>query len=141
MEIITTCSALNPEILPPSERAAYYHSLRVHLQVTQWKHLDIGILSADAWGWSMQDGMFLPIKTDIDPAPEWLLNYVRCKCKATSRNPCSTQMCSCRKNGLKCVMACNGCHGEDCDNKSGDMENNETESDDDFERNIFDIFD
>ena len=139
MDIITTCSALNPENLPPSERAAYYHSLRVHLQVSQWKHLDIHILPSDEWGWSLQDGMFLPVKTDIKPAPEWLLNYVRCKCKTTSKNQCGTQSCSCRKNGLECVTACSGFHGELCNNKS---ELKEIESDeDDFERNIFDIFD
>ena len=49
MEIIATCYALNPEILPPSERATYYHSLRVHLQVSQWKQLDIHIVPADEW--------------------------------------------------------------------------------------------
>ena len=27
----------------------------------------------------------VPIKTDIDPAPEWLLNFVRCKCKTHQR--------------------------------------------------------
>ena len=89
----------------------------------------------------MQDGMLLPIKTDIKPASKWLLNFFHCKCKLTSRNQCGTQSCSCRKNGLKCVTACNGCHGEECNNKSDDVEQNETESDNDFERNIFDMFD
>ena len=32
-------SKIKPEILPPKERAAHFHCLRVYLQVTQWKHL------------------------------------------------------------------------------------------------------
>ena len=32
-------TAIASQSLPPTERATYYHSLRVHLQVTQWKTL------------------------------------------------------------------------------------------------------
>ena len=31
--VTTTLSPLEPSLLPPTQRAAYYHSLRVHLQV------------------------------------------------------------------------------------------------------------
>ena len=31
---------LEPEKMPPKERSAYYHGLRVHLQVIEWKVLD-----------------------------------------------------------------------------------------------------
>ena len=54
--------------------------------------------------------------TDLAAAPDSLLKFVRCKCKLTSKNPCSTSICSCRKNGLKCVTACGDCHGEVCSN-------------------------
>ena len=37
----------------------------------------------------------------------------------TSKNQCGTNVCSCKKNGLKCMSACGGCHGEDCNNKAG----------------------
>ena len=50
--------------------------------------------------------------TDLDAAPDSLLKFVRCKCKLSSKNPCSTNVCSWCKNGLKCVMACGDCHGE-----------------------------
>ena len=56
METIATCLTLEPEKLPPSERASYYHSLRVHLQICQWKYLDIHVLQAEEWGWSIQGG-------------------------------------------------------------------------------------
>ena len=54
--------------------------------------------------------------TDLEAAPENLLKFVRCKCKLTSRNPCGTNLCSCHKNGLKCVAACGDCRGEGCNN-------------------------
>ena len=58
----------------------------------------------------------MPVITDLIPAPENLLKFVQCKCKLTSRNPCGTNTCSCRKNGLKCVSACGDCRGEGCYN-------------------------
>ena len=54
--------------------------------------------------------------SDINAAPENLLKFVRCKCKLSSKNPCGTSMCSCRKHGLKCVTACEDCRGENCNN-------------------------
>ncbi len=54
--------------------------------------------------------------TDFDPAPEGLLKFIRCKCKLSSRNPCSSNICSCHKHGLKCATACGDCHGKDCQN-------------------------
>ena len=45
--------------------------------------------------------------TDKAPAPDELLNIIRCKCKVTSKKPCGGHtQCSCRKNGLKCMAAC-----------------------------------
>ena len=33
---------LDPQKLQPTERAAYFHSLRVHLQIIVWKRLSNG---------------------------------------------------------------------------------------------------
>ena len=90
-------------------------SLRVHLQVIQWKELDNSLHECD-WGWQLSDGSLFPIMTDLDAAPANVLNYIRCKCRLTGKNPCGTGQCSCRKNGLKCVNACAGCRGETCNN-------------------------
>ena len=38
-----------PERLPPTERAAYFHVLRVHLQVVQWKTLMVTDINPQAW--------------------------------------------------------------------------------------------
>ena len=43
------------------------------------------------------------------PAPDDLLKVIRCKCKSTSCNQCGTNLCSCRKNELSCVSACEEC--------------------------------
>ena len=46
MSMISKYFQLQPENLAPTERAAYYHSLRVHLQVCQWKSLQLDVLDA-----------------------------------------------------------------------------------------------
>ena len=72
MTMNTTRPAIEREVLPPTERAAYQHSLRVHLQVCQWKYLNNHIVDPKEWGWCLQGGFLTPIKTDLDAAPEWL---------------------------------------------------------------------
>ena len=117
MEMVSSSKAsLDPQKLPPTERAAHYHSLRVHLQVIIWKELSNNIFDPKQWGWKLEGSVFTPIMTDLHAAPDSLLKFVRCKCKLSSKNPCSTNICSCRKNGLKCVTACGDCHGEGCNN-------------------------
>ena len=120
MDMVSSSKEIDPQKLPPTERAAHYHSLRVHLQVILWKklmHEDLQ-LNPQHWGWTLDsDGTLLsPIMTDMAAAPETLLKFVRCKCKLSSRNPCGTNLCSCRKHGLKCVTACGDCRGEGCGN-------------------------
>uniref|UniRef100_A0A7M5WXL0 Uncharacterized protein n=1 Tax=Clytia hemisphaerica TaxID=252671 RepID=A0A7M5WXL0_9CNID len=69
------------------------------------------------WGWYKAVGHLKPTATDKPLAPPEILNIKRCKCKPSPKNPCGTNLCSCRKNGLKCMSSCGGCHGEDCNNK------------------------
>ena len=115
MRLCTTSKgSICPEQLPPTERAVYFHSLRVHLQVIQWQCLSTDVLAADEWGWELSDGKFLPVKTDQPAAPDDLLRVIRCRCKVSARNTCGSNVCSCRRNGLKCLSACSDCHGNDC---------------------------
>ena len=137
VQMLATSSQIEPSDLPPTERAAYFHALRVHLQVAQWVNLDFGCLDPTKWGWKMDQGNLVPIKTDMDPAPEFLLNFIRCKCKTTTKNPCGTTHCSCRKHGLKCVAACGDCRGELCNNM---VTEENIVDDEELERNIFDLF-
>ena len=114
---------IEPEKLPPSERAAYYHGLRVHLQIIEWKMLDdMHKLDPTAWGWKFDGVCLVPIPTDKDAAPSNILKVIRCKCKSSTKNQCGTNVCSCKKHGLKCMSACGGCHGEDCKNKRVSVE-------------------
>ena len=102
--------------MPPTERAAHYHSLRIHLQVIIWKKLTSDDLDPKQWGLKLDGKILSPIMMDINVAPENLLKFVRCKYKLSSKNPCSTNMCLCRRNGLKCVTACEDYRGESCNN-------------------------
>ena len=95
--VASNSASLDPQKLPPTERAAYYHSLRVHLQIIVWKKLLNGHddLNPQEWGWRLDRGVLISIMTDLDAAPERLLKFVRCKCRLTSKNPCGSNACSC----------------------------------------------
>ena len=83
MDMIARCATLEPRRLSPTERAAHFHSLRVHLQVVRWQHLDNTSFNECEWGWKLEDGCMVPIMTDLDAAPTDVLKFIRCKCKAT----------------------------------------------------------
>ena len=81
-------------------------------------------LDATAYGWREKDGKFLPVKTDLPPAPNYLLEVIHCNCKTG----CSTLKCTCRRHGLECTFACGDCKGSSCSN-AVDPQVNEAESD------------
>ena len=124
-------SAIKPEVLCPTERAIYYHSLRVYLQVCQWRNLDEQIMEVTDWGWSKKDGVLTPIKTDMPAAPEFITNVIRCNCKITSNNACGT---------MRCMEACGECRGLGCNNPNLMKKKEEDNYDDDEDRNLFDVF-
>jgi len=101
--IISRKSGLDPQKLPPTERAGYYHSLSVYLQIMIWRDLIGNDLDPQQWEWKLERNMLIPVITDLTPAPENLLKFIRGKCKLTSRNMCGTNTFFSRKNGLKCV--------------------------------------
>ena len=79
--------------------------------------------------------------SDNDPVPFDLLKFIRCSCKLSTENPCSSNVCTCRKHGLNCMIACENCQGENCTNvKVIEPEPQSIDSDDDESRNIFDLF-
>ena len=104
-----------PEKLPPTESAAKEHSFRVHLQILQWKSLMDTDLDPTDWGWKIDNAQLIPVMTTKDAGPPEILNIVRCKCKSANKQ-CQSNICSCRKNSLKCVSACGHCHGRNCYN-------------------------
>jgi len=66
----------------------------------------------------LKDGMYVPVPTDMQPVPEDMLSVIACKCKTSTKNPCSSQICSCRKHGMQYVAACKRCCGKECENVS-----------------------
>ena len=67
------------------------------------------------------------------PAQPDQLKVIRCRCKSSQ---CNTAACSCKKNGLRCVTACDYCNGHSCENGQPVIMDNE-----EFECNVDDIFD
>ena len=120
---------LKPELLPPTNTAADFHSYRVHLQVVEWDTFLTSGLDPALWGWTLSDSCYSPIKTTKDPAPSDVLSLISCNCKMSSKSPCSSNRCSCRKNGIWCMAACGHCHGDGCDNVKSDYGNVELSSD------------
>ena len=109
--LATGTNQVEPKLLPPTSAAAKFHSFRAYYQIQEWACLGIdGRLMPEEWGWHLQQGQLLPIQTDLPPAPEELLNVIRCGCTTD----CSSQRCSCRKVGLGCTNACGGCRGTSC---------------------------
>lgn len=104
---------VQPYSLPPSAAAAKYHSLRVYYQLQQWKG-SVDKLSPQEWGWEESDVGFVPVQTDLGPAPQELLKVVRCVCKSD----CSSLRCTCRKHNIECSAACSNCKGTACLNTS-----------------------
>ena len=64
MKIAAYSSKIVPSKLPPTERAAWYHSLRVYLQIQQWKTLMECAMNPLDWGWKVEHGRMTPITTD-----------------------------------------------------------------------------
>ena len=70
------------------------------------------------WGWYLDTRrrILMPITTDQPAWPPNLLKVIQCGCKTSSSNPCGSNNCSCKWDGLKCVAACGNCRGVDCNN-------------------------
>ena len=115
--IISVRVNFHHENLPPTEQAANLHGLRVFYQIMEWRFLSDGMKNAEEWGWNKKDGLnMFPIITTAEYAPSYLQHDVRCQRMKSSKKPCSTNKCTCRKHGLPCLPSCGGCGGEDCYN-------------------------
>ncbi len=92
--------------LPPTIGALKQHILRVHLQASVWGQACIAqqiFLDPLQNGYHRNsDGELTPTTTDILPAPEAVIEMVRCQCKGD----CTSQRCSCKSNSLQCTDLC-----------------------------------
>ena len=83
---VTSKTTLKPQVLSPTESAAQYHFLRIHLQVIEWKTLMDVQLDSLNWGWRLLNASYEPIMTDTNPAPENILNFIRCNCNIKEKS-------------------------------------------------------
>jgi len=115
--------------LPPTTGALEEHIERVRVQSRVWCQATV------MWqqqfdplkhGYHQDEkGHILPITTKVLPAPQAIVELVRCQCKAN----CSTQRCSCRRNDLTCTDLC--LCGTDCENDADYIVGYETQDSDD----------
>ena len=123
-KVASKSSHVKPQALPPTSGAAKYHSLRVYLQVQEWKGSADELHPTD-WGWQECDEGFVPLQTSLPPAPEHLLKVIRCNCQAD----CSTRRCTCKRHNIECTPACGNCRGSGCANV---LHDNDEDDDIDF---------
>ena len=102
------------ERMPPTSRTFHFFILRVHLQVIAWMYLKC-TLDPLKYGFRKdEDGCFKPIITDKDPAPQDLLQNIKCSCSIRNKVGQLCVGCGCVKKGFRCTVLCK-CDG-DCDN-------------------------
>ena len=71
-----------------------------------------------------------PSDDHTSPAPETIINLVKCKCM---KERCANNHCKCRKARLTSRDLCDGCSntGKDCKNKSVDVNDDDRNDEDD----------
>ena len=121
------------EGLPPTQAALRPAIMRAHYQAIIWNSDIIAnptLPDPTEFGFDLVDGHYKPVMTSLPPAPQAVLDLVKCSCKKTR---CTTNRCKCRKNGLNCTDLCSCCEDcESCDN-SADTVLSEDEEDSDAE--------
>lgn len=119
-------SFVTPERLPPTDASTKYHSFRTYFQLQIWKSTEETI-DAEQWGWYNKNNSYYPTACDKRPAPNYLLNMIRCSCKTK----CATSRCGCKRNGMPCSAACGECQISGCDNnpRTGNLSDDSDEED------------
>ena len=106
-------AVIRPTSLPLTNGSAIQHSLRAYLQIQDWILLKSMPKDPRLHGWYViSAGQFEPIMTLDGIAPANLLQFVSCNCPGD----CTTKRYSCKKNNVKCISACGGCHNILCKN-------------------------
>jgi hypothetical protein len=101
------------EQLPPTRGAFLPHVKRAHYCAKIFKTADDpqpAIWNPEDFGWVETGGKYKPFMTLNGPAPDGILNAVKCSCK----KGCGTNRCSCKNNGKVCSELCNCDHN--CEN-------------------------
>lgn len=129
------------ERLPPTKSALKEAILRAHYQAMIWNSATTcnpEIPSPEGYGWRLVDNKWTPVMTSLPPAPEAILQLVKCGC---AKDKCQTKRCQCVKAGLKCTDLCK-CSDDDemCENTLPDVFDEEEDSDDEDYNSDIDDF-
>ena len=118
---------VTPERHPPTASVCKFHSLRAYYQVMEWMGCSEEMAPSE-WGWMVEGDKLVPVMTDKSPAPEALIQMIRCNCVEV----CITLRCMRRKHELECTSACGHCQDGNCDIMKNDpvIEDNEDDEDD-----------
>lgn len=94
---------ITPALLPPTDNAAKFHSLRVFYQVQLWT--GNREINPTYWGWKKNDILHYlqPITTTHPVAPDTLLKEISCACKTA----CDSSQCTCRKSECRLQIHAN----------------------------------
>ena len=119
--LLTICSmsltwTLFPAVCCPSIWATSTYCSSSQVILLQWSTLIPTIKRPEHWGWKLIKDQYLPVATDIAPAPQELMDLVKCACRPESLRPCSLVSSSCLKHGLPCPASCKHCRGQLCEN-------------------------
>ena len=89
LEMLTKCSKIEPYELPPTERVAYYHALRVHLDDSRFT-----LLRSSKVG----------LETYLEPPAECLLNFIWSNFQTSTKSPWKGLTCSCRNKDWNVLL-------------------------------------
>jgi len=109
--------AAEGENLPPTSGSLHLHIRRAHYIAMIWRkagesHPSRPTPSEFGWEFDTNTSRFSPLRCLNPPAPEAVLNLVRCGCKRECEG-----RCSCCKNNIPCTEVC-GCWAFSCNNKA-----------------------
>ena len=83
-------SHIKPHALAPTTSTARYHSMWVYMQEQEWT--GVSHLQPYDWGWKMSNNVFVPIMIDMPPAPDALLQVIRCSYSTDCMQYCKVHM-------------------------------------------------
>ena len=97
-----------PENMPPTEDALHQHILRAHHQSLVWRNANVpnpGIPNPTTSGWYLEHNQLMFRLMTKEGFTAECVNIATCAC--SKGPPCLlTGRCKCRKNGLRCSLAC-----------------------------------
>uniref|UniRef100_UPI00358FCC0C uncharacterized protein n=1 Tax=Myxine glutinosa TaxID=7769 RepID=UPI00358FCC0C len=103
------------EKLPPTRAALDQMIARANYVTLVWKQCVVPspeVLDPADHGWFLDGERPQPVGTTKLPAPQAILQLVKCRCKGD----CSSRNCSCKRHNLRCTDMCVGCDAA-CENR------------------------